>query len=154
MFPIIIVGNSKEIAFTQQLTAALSKIGNVLHISECRIFYKSGKIHDFVIVETEGNQEVTVNGGAKVFKKSDRIIISSKDEDISCGMSAHDAISISSYFEDRASVSLQKPIKGQIGIIEPMEIPIRLGTKYDKYVLMCLVAILLLSGVDVDTLNL
>ena len=154
MFPIIIVGNSKEIAFSQQLTAALSKIGNVLHVSECRIFHKAGKEEDFVIVETEGSKEIAVNCGVKIFKEPNVIIIESKAEEISCGMSAHDTISISSYFEDRASVSLQKPIKGKNGTIEPKEVPIRLGTKYDKYVLMCLVAILLLSGIDFDTLNL
>lgn len=169
MFPIILVGDRKEIALGQQLTAALSKSGNVLHVTGCRIFSKSGKADDYVIAEADLSCNITLSKGVVVLKESAKDtditglgsvpIISPSNNNpsyITCGTGDSDTFSLSSYFDGCASVSLQKTLVCPINseIIEPREIPVRLCAQYDRYVLLCAVAVLLLSGNDIDTLQL
>jgi hypothetical protein len=164
LFPIILVGDKKEIALGEQLTAALSKSSNVLHITGCRIFNKFGKQSDFVIAEVDDNCSFSIDCGVVILKESAKNISVSaqvpiispsntNSENISCGTSKSDTFSLSSYFDKCASVSLQKPLLCGSRYIEPREIPLRLSAQYDKYVLMCAVAVLLLSGRDIDSLN-
>lgn len=66
---------------------------------------------------------------------------------ISCGMASTDTLTFSSVSADSAVVCLQRAIPTLQGsVVEPAEIRLTLSRPYSDYALMCIAAVLLLSG--------
>jgi len=66
---------------------------------------------------------------------------------ITCGLSSRDTITLSSIDVDSAVINLQRSVTCFDGsVLEPQEIPVRLGAAIDNYALMALACVFILNG--------
>lgn len=66
---------------------------------------------------------------------------------VTCGLGSKDTFTLSSFVEHEAVLSLQRSISAfDGGVLEPVEIPVRLSQPFDHYALLALGAVLAFTG--------
>lgn len=93
----------------------------------------------------------TSRGAVAVVDSCDKDIMSVVGETklpaITCGLSARDTLTLSSFNEDSAVINIQRSISCFDGsVAEPQEIPVTLCSSIDSFTLMCAAAVFVLSG--------
>ncbi len=74
-------------------------------------------------------------------------VAKSRMKALTCGLYAHDTLTLSSLTRDSAQISLQRTIEAFSGAAaEPFESPVRLTKERERYHILCICAVLLLSG--------
>ena len=174
MHTVILFGAKKEKQTGEPLYEALSKNGGACFTGTARL-ESGGENPRFLLYEYESLPELALEKGIIIFKneiaKFSRFhipngftaVVDSENasalsllkqqqriQTITCGMSSHDTISISSVSEDSAAVSLQRAIRRLDGTtMEACEIPIKFSKSPGDYAILCCCAVLLLTGTDV-----
>ena len=68
---------------------------------------------------------------------------------LDCGLSLRDTLTLSSFTESSAVVSLQRPVVRLDGtLLEPVELPLTLSRRWESYPLLCCAGVLLVSGME------
>ncbi|HCC35017.1 MAG TPA: hypothetical protein DEQ02_05060 [Ruminococcaceae bacterium] len=172
MHTVILFGSKNERQTGERLCGAFEKNGGVYFIKD-NLLMLGGGAPSFLLCEYESLPETSVKQGIVIFKneisKYSRIDIPSgftavvdsenapalsllkqrKIQTVTCGMSSHDTLSISSVKEDRAAVSLQRAIVRLDGSeMEACEIPMKFEAFPGDYALLCCCAALILTGTD------
>ena len=173
---IYLFGNAQDLIIANKLRKTLSHYGGVLHIGHQSVTQcpEDAIIRDFKFLMLESDKAYDINqkevififkskqnitDGIPKFKSPAISVVESHNEPalqtlsqmnsaaLSCGMSGRDTLMISSISENSACISLQRKITTFEGeVIEPMDITVKFSGKTEDYVLLCICAVLLLSG--------
>jgi hypothetical protein len=176
---LLLYGNEKDNQITNTLLGTIRASGlSALHITNHSVAMipPSSKQPDYLVLDNADMQYIQLAKGIVIFKqgisfyqngfnlpKEFFAIVDPENEDavsmlkkscmqtITCGMSKKDTFNFSSIGQEKAVVSLQHTIQNLDGdIIEPCELPILFTSIHSEYALLSSVAVLMLSGIEIQ----
>ncbi len=177
MRTIILYGDRGDSRLTFPLCRALEQYGGVIRLNGGNIGEYSAGAPDFLLYETDVLESVQTDGGLLLLKEGaampsgvtaasgitalilpDSIPAAGAPQAdipvIRCGTRDADEIALSSLEEDRAIVTVRRPLKLGDAICEPRDIHIALTHATDPYPLtVCCAALLTFLGADRDFLR-
>lgn len=170
MTSVILIGQKSDNRIYAALKRAARKKLSLVTIGDGRITSDSESA-DLMVWQSKSISEIDARSSVLVFKSEARVsgtllcardtvaVVDSQNEDavqyiaenkinaVTCGLSSYDTITLSSLTPDSAVVSLQRPVTSFSGaLIEPFEAPVRLSRNAERYSILSVCAILLLSG--------
>lgn len=179
MTKVLLLGDRKDKKLAAFLLKYLSKFFHVCFYHDSDLIEDFGKGRDLLVIQTNSVHRAFSENTIVVLLPSARMeflssatksvlfvvrstmgeqlkYLAQKDlSAITCGLSGKDTITVSSHFENRMTIALQRELKTvEKTVVEPLELPFQLSEKVDWYHVMTLAALLLLTGaIDLEKLG-
>ena len=170
MLAVVAVAPYSDKRFWKELTNGLAPFFSVLHTHHSRLAVPRGKA-ELLVADSCTFESIESDLALLIFKDTEQFsletvkakqivavvdsrnaqlvsfVSSTKLPAITCGLSPRDTITLSSIAVDSAVINLQRTVTCFDGsVVEPQEIPLKIGSEIDNYTLMALASVFIMSG--------